>query len=182
MCVCVCVVWCGVWCVWCVCVFPLWVFPDKRQDITSIFNNRAIFRHWLTWDTHYVITCTTLFISQIRNTAIFPPPPKKKIGGGGPSENCTHQECHMNQLPNWGPKNVRYRRPTFCRQEFVHLCTRSLLRFALRHTLVFERDLLHREHIGCVECKAIPVQAWTVPEVSRRFRFPDFKTIGTRRW
>jgi len=30
--------------------------------------------------------------------------------------------------------------------------------------------------------KAIPLQAWTGPEVSRRLRLPDFKTIGTRRW
>jgi hypothetical protein len=27
--------------------------------------------------------------------------------------------------------------------------------------------------------KAIPLQAWTGPEVSRSLRFPDFKTIGT---
>jgi len=27
--------------------------------------------------------------------------------------------------------------------------------------------------------KAIPLQAWTVPEGSRRLRLPDFKTIGT---
>jgi len=26
---------------------------------------------------------------------------------------------------------------------------------------------------------ALPLQAWTVPEGSRRLRFPDFKTIGT---
>jgi len=34
------------------------------------------------------------------------------------------------------------------------------------------------------ECtyKAIPLQVWTVPEGSRRFRLPDFKTIGTWRW
>jgi len=30
--------------------------------------------------------------------------------------------------------------------------------------------------------KAIPLQAWTGPEVFRRFRLPDFKTIGTWRW
>jgi len=30
--------------------------------------------------------------------------------------------------------------------------------------------------------KAIPLQAWTDPEGSRRFRLPDFKTIGTWRW
>ena len=29
------------------------------------------------------------------------------------------------------------------------------------------------------KCKAIPLQAWTEPEGSRRLRFPDFKTIGT---
>ena len=27
--------------------------------------------------------------------------------------------------------------------------------------------------------KAIPLQAWTGPEGSRRLRFPDFKIIGT---
>ena len=30
--------------------------------------------------------------------------------------------------------------------------------------------------------KAIPLQAWTGPEGSRRVRLPDFKTIGTLRW
>jgi len=30
--------------------------------------------------------------------------------------------------------------------------------------------------------KAIPLQAWTRPEGSRRLRLPDFKTIGTWRW
>jgi hypothetical protein len=29
------------------------------------------------------------------------------------------------------------------------------------------------------EEKAIPLQAWTGPEDSRRLRLPDFKTIGT---
>jgi hypothetical protein len=27
--------------------------------------------------------------------------------------------------------------------------------------------------------KAFPIQVWTGPEGSRRFRFPDFKTNGT---
>jgi len=27
--------------------------------------------------------------------------------------------------------------------------------------------------------KAIPLQAWTGPEGSRRFSLPDFKTVGT---
>jgi hypothetical protein len=30
--------------------------------------------------------------------------------------------------------------------------------------------------------KAIPLQAWTGPEGSRRLRHPDSKTIGTRKW
>jgi hypothetical protein len=33
-----------------------------------------------------------------------------------------------------------------------------------------------------VKGKAIPLQAWTDPECSRRLRLPDFKTIGPRRW
>jgi len=32
------------------------------------------------------------------------------------------------------------------------------------------------------EGKAIPLQAWTGPEGSRRLRLPDFKTIRTGRW
>jgi len=30
-----------------------------------------------------------------------------------------------------------------------------------------------------VKIKAIPLQAWTGPEGSRRLRLPDFKTVGT---
>jgi hypothetical protein len=30
-----------------------------------------------------------------------------------------------------------------------------------------------------VDGKAISFEAWTSPEVSRRLRIPDFKTIGT---
>jgi hypothetical protein len=30
-----------------------------------------------------------------------------------------------------------------------------------------------------VKAKAIPLQAWADPEVSRRLRLPDFKTIVT---
>jgi hypothetical protein len=31
----------------------------------------------------------------------------------------------------------------------------------------------------CVKGKALPLQAWTGPEGSRRLRLPDFKIIGT---
>jgi hypothetical protein len=30
--------------------------------------------------------------------------------------------------------------------------------------------------------KAIPLQAWTDPEGSRRSKLPDFKTSGTLKW
>jgi hypothetical protein len=33
-----------------------------------------------------------------------------------------------------------------------------------------------------VKGKAIPLQAWTGPEGSRRLRLPNFKTIRTCRW
>jgi len=33
-----------------------------------------------------------------------------------------------------------------------------------------------------VKGKAIPLQAWTGDECSRRLKLPDFKTIGTLRW
>jgi len=34
-------------------------------------------------------------------------------------------------------------------------------------------------HIKAKKVKAIPLQAWTGPEGSRRLRLPDFKTIST---
>jgi len=33
--------------------------------------------------------------------------------------------------------------------------------------------------VDYIKGKAIPLQAWTGPEVSRRLRLPDFKIIGT---
>ena len=36
-------------------------------------------------------------------------------------------------------------------------------------------------HVVKAKGKAIPLQAWTDPEGSRRMRLPDFKTIGTWR-
>jgi hypothetical protein len=38
---------------------------------------------------------------------------------------------------------------------------------------------IHPFFILSVKGKAIPLQALTGPEVSRRLRLPDFKTIGT---
>jgi len=42
-----------------------------------------------------------------------------------------------------------------------------------------ERKTLYRHTKGNGKGKAIPLQAWTGPEGSRRLRLPDFKTIGT---
>jgi len=33
-----------------------------------------------------------------------------------------------------------------------------------------------------MSCTAIPIQAWTGPEGSRRFRLSDYKTVSTWRW
>jgi hypothetical protein len=36
-----------------------------------------------------------------------------------------------------------------------------------------------KQYKNNVKGKAIPLQAWTGPEGSRRLRLPDFKTVGT---
>jgi len=36
-----------------------------------------------------------------------------------------------------------------------------------------------KAEVSIFKRKAIPLQAWTGPEGSRRLRLPDFKTIGT---
>jgi hypothetical protein len=41
---------------------------------------------------------------------------------------------------------------------------------------------IHVAHKAPYRSKAIPVQAWTGPEVSMRLGLPDFMTIGTRWW
>jgi hypothetical protein len=53
----------------------------------------------------------------------------------------------------------------------------------IMHTLVqsvYGED--YRECGNKFKGKAIPLQAWTGHEGSRRLRLPDFKTIGTWRW
>ena len=50
--------------------------------------------------------------------------------------------------------------------------------------LIFERKIFRRIYGAKYEDskgkgKAIPLQAWTGPEGSRRLKLPDFKTIGT---
>jgi hypothetical protein len=45
---------------------------------------------------------------------------------------------------------------------------------------LMSRCILYSHHgKGKGKGKAIPLQAWTGPEGSRRIQLPDFKTIGT---
>ena len=52
--------------------------------------------------------------------------------------------------------------------------------FAILHSYV--RNVEHNFTFWTQKGKAIPLQAWTGPEGSRRLRLPDFKTFGTYRW
>ena len=42
-----------------------------------------------------------------------------------------------------------------------------------------DRIFYHKMEKFKIRGKAIPLQAWTGPEGSRRLRLPDFKTTGT---
>jgi hypothetical protein len=42
-----------------------------------------------------------------------------------------------------------------------------------------EEVIWKKNHPCILKGKAIPLQAWTGPEGSRRLRLPDFKTFGT---
>ena len=57
---------------------------------------------------------------------------------------------------------------------------RSMTRKGSKQDTVFREVILDLKDKG--KGKAIPLQAWTGPEGSRRLRFPDFKTISTGRW
>jgi len=43
-------------------------------------------------------------------------------------------------------------------------------------------SLTSSAYICSLPCKAIPLQAWTGHEGSKRLRLPDLKTVGTWRW
>jgi len=51
----------------------------------------------------------------------------------------------------------------------------------LTNAIVFGKDKLIKNKKERLKGKgkAIPLQAWTAPEGSRRLRLPDLKTIGT---
>jgi len=60
--------------------------------------------------------------------------------------------------------------------------TRNLLRYGDKLTRsCFSGDMWQKEcrKISLKKGAAIPLQAWTGPEGSRRLRLPDFMTIGT---
>ena len=59
--------------------------------------------------------------------------------------------------------------------------------YYMKNLKLWPRVALHnvsgpRLDTDIIKGKAIPLQAWTGPEGSRRLRPPDFKTIGTWRW
>jgi len=49
----------------------------------------------------------------------------------------------------------------------------------LQFYIILVTKLLFGQKHNNKKGKAIPLQAWTGPEGSKRLRLPDFKTIGT---
>jgi hypothetical protein len=45
--------------------------------------------------------------------------------------------------------------------------------------LILRSDIIYRVKRGKGKGTAVPLEAWTIPEGTRRLRLPDFKTIGT---
>jgi len=78
------------------------------------------------------------------------------------------------------PGSTFWKRETFLALPGVTLLTEQFLVLSVRWP--FYLYLRNVKNLNEVKGKAIPLQAWTGPEGSRRLRFPDFKTIGTRRW
>ena len=58
------------------------------------------------------------------------------------------------------------------------ICCRLAL-LGANHFLHVSRIKVKSLTLRLLKAKAIPLQAWTGPEGSRRLRLPDFKTIGT---
>jgi hypothetical protein len=56
------------------------------------------------------------------------------------------------------------------------------LRTAVHLNYITNLSSCLKEKKGKGKGTAIPLQAWTDPEGSRRLRIPDFKTFGTWRW
>jgi len=89
------------------------------------------------------------------------------------------QVCYLNKKKN----TACYTSPT----EVIQLKRMDVLQMQvccfLPHRWHHNRYLTANHNKLCKgKGKAIPLQAWTGPEGSRRLRPPDFKTIGTWRW
>ena len=58
---------------------------------------------------------------------------------------------------------------------FDRLLMMMMMMMMIYITMLFCQEVI----VTNVKGKAVPLQAWTGPESTRRLRFPDFKTIGT---
>jgi hypothetical protein len=51
---------------------------------------------------------------------------------------------------------------------------------ALHRNVMFQKEIsTHYQRVEVSQGVAVPVQTWTGPEVSRRFRISDFNAVGT---
>ena len=78
--------------------------------------------------------------------------------------------------------HARWKTGIFKRFIAQTVCTVCTVYTRINYRIVPVNNLNKYLHYGTSNGKAISLQAWTGPEGSRRLRFPDFKTIGTRRW
>jgi hypothetical protein len=88
---------------------------------------------------------------------------------------CT---CSVSLVAQYVPFHLSSNRG--CDHNYAVTCT--ALNVTSRHKPTTKIRRGHH-HMYCKgKGKAIPLQAWTGPKVSRRMRLPDFKTIGTWKW
>jgi hypothetical protein len=70
----------------------------------------------------------------------------------------------------------------FFKLDYQNFHLRSSNRHVNTKGEIISRKRWSSSQVLSVKGKAIPLQAWTGPEGSRRFRLPDFKTVGKWRW
>jgi hypothetical protein len=70
---------------------------------------------------------------------------------------------------------TRRMRFTCCTTKAIDTHSEYVLVLAFFTITMLLRTRLYITFIGTLPVKAIPVQVWTSPEVSRRLRLPDFK-------
>jgi len=97
----------------------------------------------------------------------------------------------ISQSVHWGPiNNPSGTPPTLSSHQPYHpylynICHLPAWLLFLDCLTVKTKELWSFKKSGIIyptKGKAIPLQAWTGPEGSRRLRLPDFKTVGTWRW